>query len=226
MDAGAAAYPRTSGPNDAALNSRATVRCSAWLRRVPERSVWLYSFALRFIREGIIGNPVSDLEHADDIRSLPKESLKRRALVLYGRVLDAIVSALVVVMLLALMGALAGLVIDFIAAGYAFSGALSSHSLVHGVVDGIDRELVIDVLSVFVLIELFRTFTDYLEFHRVRLRVLAEVGIAFILREVFIGLYDHSMDWSKILAVAALLAVLVTARIAAVQFQPPVNAKE
>jgi uncharacterized membrane protein (DUF373 family) len=188
--------------------------------------VWLYSFAHRFIREGIIGYPVSDIEQPDNIQSLPKDSLKRRALLLYGRVLDGIVSALVVVMLLALMGALAGLVIDFISAGYAFSGALSSHSLVHGVVDGIDRELVIDVLSVFVLIELFRTFTDYLEFHRVRLRVLAEVGIAFILREVFIGLYDHSMEWSKILAVAALLAVLVTARIAAVQFQPPVNAKE
>jgi uncharacterized membrane protein (DUF373 family) len=141
-------------------------------------------------------------------------------------VLDAIVSALVVVMLLTLMGALAGLVLDFIAAGSAFGGALSSHTLVHGVVDGIDRELVIDVLSVFVLIELFRTFTDYLEFHRVRLRVLAEVGIAFVLREVFIGLYDHSMDWSVILALAALLAVLVTARIAAVQFQPPGVAKE
>jgi uncharacterized membrane protein (DUF373 family) len=147
-------------------------------------------------------------------------------MLLYGRVLDGIVSALVVVMLLALMGALAGLVIDFVAAGYAFSGALNSHSLVHGVVDGIDRELVIDVLSVFVLIELFRTFTDYLEFHRVRLRVLAEVGIAFILREVFIGLYDHSMEWPKIIAVAALLAVLVTARIAAVQFQPPTDPRE
>ena len=44
-----------------------------------------------------------------------------------------------------------------------------------------------------------------------RLRVLAEVGIAFILREVFIGLYDHSMDWTVILALAVLLAVLASA---------------
>ena len=83
-----------------------------------------------------------------------------------------------------------------------------------------DRELVIDVLSVFVLIELFRTFTDYLEYHRVRLRVLSEVGIAFILREIFIGLYDHSMDWSQILSLSVLLAVLVTTRIASVLFPP------
>jgi len=97
---------------------------------------------------------------------------------------------------------------------------VSTHSLALGIVDSIDRELVIDVLSVFVLIELFRTFTDYLQFHRVRLRVLTEVGIAFILREIFIGLYGKSMDWTEILALAALLAVLVSARIAAVKFQP------
>lgn len=129
-------------------------------------------------------------------------------------------------MLLTLLGALGGLVLDFIAAGSAFGGALREHHLVHGLVDGIDQELVIDVLSVFVLIELFRTFTDYLEFHRVRLRVLAEVGIAFILREIFIGLYDHTMPSAQILALAALLAVLVTARIAAVKFQPPNGGRE
>ncbi len=182
----------------------------------------MYSFPRVRQAETIIPNTPSEIESPEEVLAgLPEGSLKRRALVLYGRVLDGIVSALVVVMLLTLMGALGGLVLDFVAAGNAFTGALSSHTLVHGVVDGIDRELVIDVLSVFVLIELFRTFTDYLEFHRVRLRVLAEVGIAFILREVFIGLYDHSMDWTVILALAVLLAVLVTARIAAVQFQPP-----
>jgi uncharacterized membrane protein (DUF373 family) len=148
----------------------------------------------------------------------PPAVLKSKVLQMYGRYLDAIVTSLVFVMLLILLGAVAGLVLDFIAAATAFQGAVHTHTLAHGVVDEMDRELVIDVLSVFVLIELFRTFTDYLEFHRVRLRVLTEVGIAFILREIFIGLYDHSMNWPEILALAALLAVLVTARIAAVQF--------
>jgi|SRR2546422_2944425 uncharacterized membrane protein (DUF373 family) len=146
--------------------------------------------------------------------------LTSRALTVYRKILDAIVTSLVFVMVLTLIGAVAGLVLDFVAAADSFRTAVSGHSPTHGVVDGIDRELVIDVLSVFVLIELFRTFTEYLEFHRVRLRVLAEVGVAFILREIFIGLYDRSMDWHQILALAALLAVLVTARIAAIQFQP------
>ena len=75
---------------------------------------------------------------------------KIQTLRMYGRVLDAIVTALIFVMLLTLMGALAGLVLDFFSAATAFSDALSSHTLAHGLVDGIDRELVIDVLSVFV----------------------------------------------------------------------------
>jgi uncharacterized membrane protein (DUF373 family) len=151
---------------------------------------------------------------------ISKAVVKSEALLIYGRILDVIVTALIFVMLLTLLGAVAGLVLDFFAAANALYSGVSTHKLALGIVDSIDRELVIDVLSVFVLIELFRTFTDYLEFHRVRLRVLAEVGIAFVLREIFIGLYDHSMNWTEILALSVLLAVLVTARIAAVQFQP------
>lgn len=150
-------------------------------------------------------------------------AVKNKALLFYRRFLDVIITILVVVMMLTLVGALGGLGIDFLAAADALRTGVATHSLAHGIVDGIDRELVIDVLSVFVLIELFRTFTDYLEFHRVRLRVISEVGIAFILREIFIGLYDHGMNWAEILALSVLLAVLVTARIAAVQFQPRDN---
>ena len=152
--------------------------------------------------------------------------MKTRALNVYGRFLDVIFTALIFVMVLTLIGAMVGLVLDFVTAAYALRSGVSSHSLAHGLVDSIDRELVIDVLSVFVLIELFRTFTDYLEFHRVRLRILAEVGIAFILREIFIGLYDHALNSPETLALAALLAVLVTARIAAVQFHPRANCIE
>jgi len=153
-------------------------------------------------------------------KSADPVAAKSKALTLYGKALDVIVGVLVFVLLLTLIGALIGLALDFASAATALRTGVTTHSLAHGVVDAIDRELVIDVLSVFVLIELFRTFTDYLEFHRVRLRVLAEVGIAFILREIFIGLYDRGISWLDILALAILLAVLVAARIAAVQFPP------
>ena len=149
-----------------------------------------------------------------------KPVLTSRALRLYRWILDGIVTALVFVMVLTLIGALIGLILDFVTAAGAFRAVVLDHKLAHGLIYATDRELVIDVLSVFVLIELFRTFTDYLEFHRVRLRVLAEVGIAFILREVFIGLYDRSIEWPQILALAAILAVLVSTRIATGRFPP------
>jgi uncharacterized membrane protein (DUF373 family) len=155
-----------------------------------------------------------------------KPALSRRALPLYRQILDGIVVTLVFVMVLTLLGALAGLVLDFTSAARAFWVVVANHKLAHGVVYATDRELVIDVLSVFLLIELFRTFTDYLEIHRVRLGVLAEVGIAFVLREVFIGLYDRNIDSQQILALAAMLLVLVSTRVAATQFPPKGDASE
>jgi len=146
--------------------------------------------------------------------------MKTKPLLIYRRILHHIVGALVFIMLLTLIGSVVGLVFDIIGGINAVREGLPTHTLSHGLIDSVARNLVIDVLSVFVLIELFRTFTDYLEFHRIRLRVLAEVGIAFILREIFIGLYNHSIGWPEILALTALLAVLVGARITAVMFQP------
>ena len=143
---------------------------------------------------------------------------KHKSLIIYRRFLNVIITALVYIMILILIGAVVGLVLDLLDAAELLRGGVTSHKLATGFVDTIDRDLVIDVLSVFVLIELFRTFTDYLEFHRVRLRIITEVGIAFVLREIFIGLYDHTTDWTDIMALSFLLAVLVSARIAAVKF--------
>jgi uncharacterized membrane protein (DUF373 family) len=188
---------------------------------------WERGVNVRGQYKGPTGGYMLEKQHKGDMPpDISKAGLKSRALLVYGRILDVIVTAMIFVMLLTLMGAVAGLIVDFIAAVNSLRTGVSTHSLALGTVDSIDRELVIDVLSVFVLIELFRTFTDYLEFHRVRLRILAEVGIAFILREIFIGLYGHSMGWSEILALSVLLAVLVSARIAAVKFQPKGNASE
>ncbi len=126
----------------------------------------------------------------------------------YGKTLDVIVSILVFLMLLTLFIALWNLIGDL---SDTFQTLQQDHVI---------SSLVSDVLSVFVLIELFRTFTDYLEFHRIRLRVLLEVAIVFILRELFIGLYAHRLGPLDLLATAALLAVLIGGRIAAVRFNP------
>lgn len=157
--------------------------------------------------------------------SLPKGTggdMRVQALRAYTRLLDMVVVILVFVMLLTLVGAVAGLLFDFVVAVHTLMDLTATFGMTHAydVAGDLGRGLVVSVLSTFVLIELFRTFTDYLEFHRIRLRVLAEVGIVFVLREMFIGLYAHRMNWQELLAIAALLAVLVATRVAAIQFAP------
>jgi len=143
---------------------------------------------------------------------------KINSLAVYRKILDYIVAVLIFIMLATLLGAVVGLLVDVMAGIHAVRQGIPAHTLSHGLIDSVARDLVIDVLSVFVLIELFRTFTDYLEFHRIRLRVLAEVGIAFVLREIFIGLYNHNIEWPVILALTALLAVLFAGRITSAVF--------
>jgi uncharacterized membrane protein (DUF373 family) len=144
--------------------------------------------------------------------------MKFKSLLVYRRILDSIVAILIFIMLVTLLGAVVGLIFDVMGAIHAVREGVPTHTLSHGLIDSVARDLVIDVLSVFVLIELFRTFTDYLEFQRIRLRVLAEVGIAFVLREIFIGLYNHGIEWPEILALTALLAVLFAGRITSAIF--------
>ncbi|MEW6612801.1 MAG: phosphate-starvation-inducible PsiE family protein [Pseudomonadota bacterium] len=135
--------------------------------------------------------------------------LKNRTMRLYAQLLDILVIGLILVMLVTLAISFYKLVMDLM--------------LIFPVVDSAGKgvtQLVINVLGVFVLIELFRTFTDYVEFHRIRLHVLADVTIVFIMRELLIGLYGHSLAWPDLLAIAGLLAVLVGARTLAIRYPP------
>lgn len=53
-------------------------------------------------------------QHTGDLPpEISKTRVKSQALLIYGRILDVIVTALIFVMLLTLMGAVAGLVLDF-----------------------------------------------------------------------------------------------------------------
>lgn len=126
----------------------------------------------------------------------------------YGKIIDIIVIFLILVMLVTLFVALVGVLQELY---------LALSNLKHEVAM---QTLVSSILSVFVLIELFRSFTDYLEFHRIRLRVIAEVAIVFILRDVFIGLYSRQLQWQDVMALGFLLAVLVFARVAAILYPP------
>jgi uncharacterized membrane protein (DUF373 family) len=74
-------------------------------------------------------------------------------------------------------------------------------------------ELVTQILTFFVLIELTRAFTEYLEYRVVRLHIMAEIASIFILREILVKLYIGEYDSVKLIAFSVLLLSVVTVRV-------------
>ncbi|ADC65516.1 Protein of unknown function DUF2495 [Ferroglobus placidus DSM 10642] len=81
-------------------------------------------------------------------------------------------------------------------------------------------KIVIEILTFLVLIELVRIFTEYLEFRRVRLYLMAELAAIFILREMFIILYAKEFDWLSLIAFSVLILSVTAARTLAILYSP------
>ncbi|MDO8964909.1 MAG: phosphate-starvation-inducible PsiE family protein [Coriobacteriia bacterium] len=82
------------------------------------------------------------------------------------------------------------------------------------------KNLSIELLTVFVFIELFHSLSEYMRFRRLRVTHLVDASLAFVLREVWVGMYGGEMDWKRLLALAAMVLVLGAVRTAAVIFSP------
>ena len=77
-------------------------------------------------------------------------------------------------------------------------------------------DVITDVLTLYVLVELSRSLVEYFDCHRLRLTFIVDAGIVFVLREILIGLFKHTLEASMIYALAALMLVLGALRIASV----------
>ena len=88
--------------------------------------------------------------------------------------------------------------------------------------EGFDT-IVTDILSMFVVIELLRSIVEYFEFHRLKITFILDAAVVFLLREVMIGLYRHTLDGGLLAAIAALLLVLGVFRVGAVRFSTEVG---
>ncbi len=74
------------------------------------------------------------------------------------------------------------------------------------------RDLIVTVLDVFVLVELFDTFTGYVRTHHVRLTQLLDVTVVFALRELLVMLYAKSLAPEKLIGLCIVVILLVLAR--------------
>lgn len=76
--------------------------------------------------------------------------------------------------------------------------------------------LVSDVLTLFILIELSRSLVQYFSVHRLRMTYIVDATIVFVLRDVMIGLFQKTIQVSEIYALSMLILVLSALRIGSV----------
>lgn len=82
------------------------------------------------------------------------------------------------------------------------------------------KELITNVLSLVVVLELVRVFVDYFELERVRLEVLMEIGVALALRELLLLLFAEKLSGLDLFFWTLGILALVAGRTLAVQFSP------
>lgn len=76
--------------------------------------------------------------------------------------------------------------------------------------------VITDVLTLYVLVELSRSLVDYFASHRLRLTFIVDAAIVFIIRELLIILFKHEFVADTLYAFSTLLFVLGALRIASI----------
>jgi uncharacterized membrane protein (DUF373 family) len=79
---------------------------------------------------------------------------------------------------------------------------------------------VTNLLTFFVILELFKSLVEYFREHRLELTFIVDATLVFILREVMIGLYQHQSPPLQIAALALLALTLGAVRTLAILHSP------
>jgi uncharacterized membrane protein (DUF373 family) len=77
-------------------------------------------------------------------------------------------------------------------------------------------DLITDVLTLYVLVELSRSLVEYFHSHKIRITFIVDAAIVFIIREILIALFKHKIEVDMIYALSALLLVLSALRISSI----------
>jgi uncharacterized membrane protein (DUF373 family) len=138
--------------------------------------------------------------------------LKDFALMGYGIIVDAVIICLIFLMLVVLLFSFA----DVVVATYHVIPELRSTTF-----EAQDfRGLVEEVLDVFIIIELFSTFAEYVRSRRVRISGLLDVTVVFTLREILVKLYSQHFATTGLIGLCIVALILVIARSITGRFPP------
>ncbi|MDJ0706658.1 MAG: phosphate-starvation-inducible PsiE family protein [Leptolyngbyaceae cyanobacterium MO_188.B28] len=77
-------------------------------------------------------------------------------------------------------------------------------------------DIISDVLTLYVLVELSRSLVEYFQYQKFRLTFIVDAGIVFVLREILIGLFKQELQPNMIYALSVLLLIMGLIRIGSV----------
>ncbi|AKB36850.1 hypothetical protein MSSAC_2260 [Methanosarcina siciliae C2J] len=126
---------------------------------------------------------------------------------LFKQVTDAITTVILYILLLALILGMAKTLLEI--------RFIIFESLESGF-----NHMVTSVLTVFIVIDLFKAFVDYHEHDRIKLTDITDATILIVLREIAVGLYSQKFGYEFILSLAVLLLVLGIIRVLAIKYSP------
>ncbi|WP_231585363.1 phosphate-starvation-inducible PsiE family protein [Methanosarcina sp. WWM596] len=93
-------------------------------------------------------------------------------------------------------------------------------SILFGTLGGGFGQIVASVLTIFVLIDLFKTFVDFREHEEIRITYVTDATILIVMREIAAGVYAQRFDYQFILGLSALLLILGIVRALTVKYPP------
>ena len=126
----------------------------------------------------------------------------------FTKIVDSMIKFMIPLVILALMMGIARLILDL----RAIFGSQT-------IAQAFDM-MVTNILSMFIVIELLRSIIEYFTVHRLRITFITDAALVFVLREVMIGLYEHTLQTGTIIALSVLLLVIGCLRTLAVVFSP------
>ncbi len=122
-------------------------------------------------------------------------------------IIDLVTIVILYILLLALLVGVANILLQI-------------KSILFGNLGGGFDQIVAGVLTIFVLIDLFKTFVDFREHEEIRITYVTDATILIVMREIAAGVYAQRFDYQFILGLSTLLLILGIIRALAVKYPP------
>ena len=129
----------------------------------------------------------------------------------FTKIVDTMIKFLIPLVILALLMGIARLLLDL-------RNVFGSRTIAQAF-----DMMVTNILSMFIVIELLRSIIEYFTVHRLKITFITDAALVFVLREVMIGLYEHTLQTGDIMALSVLILVIGVLRTLAVVFSPEKN---